>query len=93
MFIGILTLHYIILIFPIWDLDMFKNGPSREGFFLALLCNTQSGNDLEEDLARFGYKLNMKAIKKESLYIFGCLLETCIKIWWVFLKFGENYGY
>jgi hypothetical protein len=23
----------------------------------------------------------------------GCLLETCIEIWWFFLKFGENYGY
>jgi hypothetical protein len=61
--------------------------------FLALLCCTQSGNDLQEDLARFGYKLNMKVIKKESLYIFGCLLETCIEIWWFFLKSGENYGY
>jgi hypothetical protein len=27
------------------------------------------------------------------LYIFGCLLETCIEIWWFFLKSGENYGY
>jgi hypothetical protein len=42
--------------------------------FLALLCYTQSGNDLQEDIARFGYKLNMKVIKKESLYIFGYLL-------------------
>jgi len=61
--------------------------------FLALLCCTQSGNDLWEGLARFGYKLNMKVIKKESLYIFGCLLETCIEIWRFFLSFGQNYGY
>ncbi len=25
-----------------------------------MLCYSQSGNDPQEDLARFGYKLNMK---------------------------------
>jgi hypothetical protein len=29
-------------------------------FWLAILCYSQSGNDQQEDLAKFGYKLNMK---------------------------------
>jgi hypothetical protein len=28
--------------------------------FLAILCHSQSDNDPQEDLAKFGYKLNMK---------------------------------
>jgi hypothetical protein len=71
MFIGMLTLHYNtnISLYGIWICS--KNGPSRGFFFKALLCYyTQSGNDLQKDLARFGYKLNMKVIKKESLHIF-----------------------
>jgi hypothetical protein len=27
---------------------------------LAILCHSQSDNDPQEDLAKFGYKLNMK---------------------------------
>jgi hypothetical protein len=42
-------------------------------FFLwAILCYSQSGNNLHEDLAKFGYKLNMKVnFLKHSFYIFG----------------------
>jgi hypothetical protein len=29
---------------------------------LAILCYSQDGDDPQEDLAKFGYKLNMKAI-------------------------------
>jgi hypothetical protein len=31
-------------------------------FFGAILYYSQSGNDPQEDLAKFGYKLNMKAM-------------------------------
>jgi hypothetical protein len=48
-------------------------------FFLEILCYNQSGDGPQEDLAKFGYKLNMK--KKTSFYIFGYLLELCIEIW------------
>jgi hypothetical protein len=30
-----------------------------------ILCYSQSGNDTQEDLARFGYNLNMKVIFKK----------------------------
>jgi hypothetical protein len=36
---------------------------------------------MEEDLAKFDYKLNMKKKKKKtSFYIFGHLFEPCIEI-------------
>jgi hypothetical protein len=44
------------------------------GWFWAILCcSHQSGDDPQEDLAKFGYKLNMKGIfikQKASFYIF-----------------------
>ncbi len=55
---------------------------SKQRVFLALLCYTQSGNDLKEDLARFGYKLNMKVIKKRILWI----------IWAAYLKHAQKSG-
>jgi hypothetical protein len=39
-------------------------------FFLAILCCSQSGDDPQEDLARSGYKLNMKVKFKEIPSIF-----------------------
>jgi hypothetical protein len=40
--------------------------------FWAILCCSQSGNDSQEDLAKFGYKVNMKVKKKQkSFHIFG----------------------
>jgi hypothetical protein len=39
---------------------------------LAILCYSQSGNDQQEDLAKFGYKLNMKlTISKHPSIFFG----------------------
>jgi len=50
--------------------------------FLAIVCYSQSGDDPQEDLAKFGYKLNMKKKSLETpIYIFGYLLEPCIEIW------------
>jgi hypothetical protein len=45
-----------------------------------LLC-WESGGHPEDDLARFGYMLDMKSTKKktESFYILGYLLELVIK--------------
>jgi hypothetical protein len=50
--------------------------------FLAISCYSQSDDDPQEDLAKFGYKLN-KEVKsqKESFYIFGYLCELFKKIW------------
>jgi hypothetical protein len=48
-------------------------------FFLAILFYSQSGDDSKEDLARFGYKLNMKVkFGKTSFYILGYPLEPCM---------------
>jgi len=49
--------------------------------FLAIVCYSQSGDDPQEDLAKFGYKLNMKEkVLKHPSIIFGYLLEPCIEI-------------
>jgi hypothetical protein len=49
---------------------------------------------IREDLAKFGYKLNMKVnCLKTSYFIFGYILEWCIEIWQVFLKIWLIYGY
>jgi len=46
-----------------------------------ILWCSQSGHHPENDLAKFGYMLDMKVEKKsESFYILGYLLEFIIKI-------------
>jgi hypothetical protein len=53
----------------------------------------KSGDDLQGDLANFGYyKLNMKVkfVKHPSSSSFWLpLLETCAEIWRFFLNFGQ----
>jgi hypothetical protein len=56
--------------------------------FLPILWCSQSGDDPQEVVAKFGYKINMKVSFKISFYIFGFVLDSCIEIWWFFLKFG-----
>jgi hypothetical protein len=55
---------------------------TKEGqcfFWGAILFHSQSGGDSKEDLARFGYKLNMKVkFGKASFYILGYPLEPCM---------------
>jgi hypothetical protein len=36
-------------------------------FFEAILCYSQSGDDTQDNLAKFGYKLNMKIILQNIL--------------------------
>jgi hypothetical protein len=36
----------------------------------AILYYTQSGDDPKEDLAKFGYKLNMKAMLKKNILVY-----------------------
>jgi hypothetical protein len=43
-----------------------------------------------EDLAIFGYRLNMKVFFLKSFYNFGNLLEPCIKVLHFYLKFWSN---
>jgi hypothetical protein len=53
---------------------------------------SENGDHPYEDLARFGYKLNMKAknFKNPSIFLATSLiLDTCIKIWRFFLNFGR----
>jgi hypothetical protein len=40
-------------------------------YFLAILCYSQSGDDLQEDVAKFGYKLNLKIffVKNPSIFL------------------------
>jgi hypothetical protein len=64
-------------------------------FFLAILYCIQSGNDLQEDLAKFGYKLNMKVNSLNSYpsIFLATLLETMNRNLEIFLKFWSSYGY
>jgi hypothetical protein len=41
-----------------------------------------------KDLAKFGYKLNMRIFFFKYLYIFNYLVQPWIEIWQVFLNFG-----
>ncbi len=52
-------------------------------FFLPILWCSQAGDHLQEDLAKFGHRPDMKIKKfKESFVYFGYLLELVGKIWW-----------
>jgi hypothetical protein len=57
---------------------------------VGLWCS-QKWSDQQEDLARIGYKKNMKEFFSKTLfYIFGYLLEPRIgKIWRFFFEFGR----
>ncbi len=52
------------------------------------MCCSQSGDDPPEDLANFGYKLNI-TVTISNFYIFGYLLEPCIEIWIFFLRYSR----
>jgi hypothetical protein len=60
-------------------------------FFLWQFCDveSESGNDPHQDLARFGYKLNIKLLKHPTCTIFGYLLKPCTEIWRFRLSFDE----
>jgi hypothetical protein len=46
------------------------------------------GYSPQKDLAKFGYKLNMKIKILNMVYVFlATLLEPCVKIWLFFFKF------
>ncbi len=52
-------------------------------FFLAIFCYSQSGDDPQEDLAKFGYKLNMKinVLKHPSIFLATYLMNRVLEIW------------
>jgi len=62
--------------------SMFINGcifSSIQCFFGSILCCSQSGDDPQDDLAMFGYKLNMKAVfKKRHPAIFLATYLNCV---------------
>jgi hypothetical protein len=64
-----------------------------EFFFLgAILYYSQSGDDPQEDLAKFGYKLNTKAIYKKN--VLCVLLATYLNhmqtdVWLFFFNFDR----
>ncbi len=59
-------------------------------FFLSILWCSQNGNDPQQDLAKFGYKIHMKLkkFKHPSIFVATCL-NQCIEIWWFFLIFDQ----
>jgi len=64
-------------------------------FFLAILWYSQSGDDPQEDLVKFGYKLNMKAsfIKKKTILCFWLPTRTMYRNLENSLRFWSDYGY
>jgi len=53
--------------------SIFINGcifSSIQCFFGLILCCSQSGDDPQDDLAMFGYKLNMKAIFFKDILLY-----------------------
>jgi hypothetical protein len=58
-------------------------------FLLRIFLCSQSGNHSENNLAKFGYVLDMEVEKKKFFYILGYLLEPIIKILeiWIFIFF------
>jgi hypothetical protein len=52
----------------------------ERGSIAMFFCHSFSDHDPHEDLANFGYEINMKIIIKKSFYIFGYLLEPCVEI-------------
>jgi hypothetical protein len=65
----------------------------RAGFLLRILLCSQSGDHPENNLAKFGYILDIKLEKIKSFSILRYLLELFIKIWRfekkILAKFGE----
>ncbi len=59
-------------------------------FWSILLWCSQCGDGPQEDLARFGYKLNTSETFLETYFtIFGYILEPCIEICRFFLNFDQ----
>jgi hypothetical protein len=59
---------------------------SRTGFFFCLLpfSNYQTGDHPQEELAKFGYRPDVKEeFFLRILSYFGYLLEPVVQIWWV----------
>jgi len=64
---------------------------SSQGFFLRILWCSWSGHHPENNLAKFGYIIDMKVyiFKIKSFFILGYLLKGIIKLWQLNLKSGE----
>jgi hypothetical protein len=63
-------------------------------FFWQFLCYSQSGDDPQEDLIKFGYKLNMKEIFiDKTLLYFWLPTRTMYRNLENSLKFWSNYAY
>jgi hypothetical protein len=57
-------------------------GYSKKGkHFKTNLWCSQNGNSAENDLAKFGYILDIKVKKTLSIYILGYLLKPIGQIW------------
>jgi hypothetical protein len=68
---------------------------AEQCFFIGsiLICG-QSGDDPEEYLARFGYRMNIN-LKNLNILLYFWLqfLNHECRIWLFFLNFWSNYGY
>jgi hypothetical protein len=62
---------------------------SIKGFFYFRFCDVANlANHSQEDLTKFGYKLDMKAQKEKFFNVLAYLLEPIVEIWrFFFLKF------
>jgi hypothetical protein len=63
--------------------------PGGSVFLLAIFCYNWSGDYPQEEFSHILLPAKYESkIFKTLFYVFGYLLEQCMKIWWFFLNFG-----
>jgi hypothetical protein len=60
-------------------------------FVFAILCCSQSGNDLNKDLTKFGFNLNMKVVSRKNPSVFLAYYHSTFTFnsfsCWIFILF------
>jgi hypothetical protein len=57
-----------------------EGGGAARGFFKRILWCSQSGDRSQNNLAKFGYMLDVRVEKRKGIVLYS--LEFIIKIWW-----------
>ncbi len=75
-----------------WGRGGGKGGVLRAVFILSILWCSQSGDDLQEDLAKYSFQINMKVKISKYTFFWGITTWTqkMYKNGVIFQKFGQN---